>query len=96
MEIGAEEKKSQKEPENVDKSLMAPLSFLFNPYREEMEFCEWIKFAQKFAFVLIRDVGFLSSDTRQLLAVVLILIMLVLEMFLTPFSKRRVNLMSNW
>jgi hypothetical protein len=70
------------------------ISFLLVPYKKELQFWEWIKLAYKFFFVLIRDVGTFSSDTRQLFAVSLILTMLCLEILCTPFAKKEVNTMS--
>eukprot|EP00475_Leptophrys_vorax_P009025 TRINITY_DN15923_c1_g1_i2.p2 TRINITY_DN15923_c1_g1~~TRINITY_DN15923_c1_g1_i2.p2 ORF type:complete len:144 (-),score=24.07 TRINITY_DN15923_c1_g1_i2:340-723(-) len=76
-------------------SLLAPLlSHLLVPYRKEVQFWEWVKLVYKLAFVMVRDVGFLSSDTRQIVAVFIIIILLCLEILWTPFVKRVVNIMS--
>jgi hypothetical protein len=70
------------------------LSFLLVPYKQDLRFWEWIKLAHKFLFVIIRDMASFSSDTRQLLAFVVILTMLCLEILFTPFAKKEVNTMS--
>jgi hypothetical protein len=85
---------SKRQGVRINSSFESLLAILLAPYRKEIQFWEWIKFLHKFAFILVRDVGSLTSDARQTFATVLILGMLCMEMLWTPFARKHTNLVS--